>query len=128
VAGFNAIRASLRHRSVRALTVATCITWLSGSCVLAADNSGAGVEGSAAADMPDVPIPSTAQGTYSPVVEGFVRPFEPCADLRAAQPEKRVRPKAKAPPPEAETEEQVWLYGLKQSLDDDAPFLRDTLT
>ena len=28
MAGFNAIRASLRHRSVRALTVATCITWL----------------------------------------------------------------------------------------------------
>ena len=28
MAGFNAIRASLRHGSVRALTVATCITWL----------------------------------------------------------------------------------------------------
>jgi hypothetical protein len=128
VVGFNPIRASLLRASLRALTIAAFVigSWLSDSRVLAADNSGTGVEGSAAADMPDVPIPSTAQGTYSPIVEGFESPLEPRADLRATQPEKKVQPKAKAPPPEAETDERTWLYGLKERLQDDAPFVRDT--
>ena len=93
-----------------------------------AADTGTGTDGSADQDMPDAPIPSSAHGTYSPIVEGFASPSEPRAGLRATEPEKAPQPPSiVTPPPEVDSMEQVWLWRLKQRLEDDAPFARDTV-
>jgi outer membrane porin, OprD family len=119
MAGFNSLRAGLR---VVAITTLVMGFWPTGWRVLAQGAEG-GVAGSVDSDTPDIPIPSTAHETYSPIVEGFASPLEPRAELRATQPPKPP-PQAQAPPPEAD--EVVWLSFMRQRLKDDGPFVRDT--
>ena len=119
MAGFKPLRAGLGAVAIAALVAAL---WPTGCRVLAQGAEG-GIAGSADNDTPDIPIPSTAHGTYSPIVEGFASPLDPRAELRATQPPKPP-PQGQAPPPEAE--EGVWLSYLHQRLQDDRPFVRET--
>ncbi len=115
----NSLRAGLRVAAIAALVTGF---WPADWRALAQGADG-GIAGSADSDTPDIPIPSTAHGTYSPIVEGFASPLDPRAELRATQPPKPP-PQAQAPPPVAE--EAIWLSGLHQRLQDDRPFVRDT--
>jgi hypothetical protein len=90
VAQSNSLRAGLR---VVAMAAFVAGFWPADGRVLAQGADG-GIAGSADSDTPDIPIPSTAHGTYSPIVEGFASPPDPRADLRATQPPK--------PPPQAQ--------------------------
>lgn len=103
-----------------ALAIAEVFTGfsLSGTGVLAQTAEG-GVEGSAAADMPDYPIPSKAREAYSPIGEGFESPIEPRADLKAAAPPPEE-------PPQGEDGRRAWLGAMHQRLQDTSPFFRDT--
>ena len=119
MAGFKPLRAGLGAVAIAALVTTL---WPIGCRVLAQGAEG-GIAGSADNDTPDIPIPSTAHGTYSPIVEGFSSPLDPRDELRATQPPKPP-PQGQAPPSEAE--EGVWLSYLHQRLQDDRPFVRDT--
>jgi len=90
---------------------------LSATSVLAQTAEG-GVEGSAAADMPDYPIPSKAGEAYSPIGEGFESPIEPRADLKAAAPPPE--------PPQGEDGRRPWLGAMHRRLQETSPFFRDT--
>jgi outer membrane OprD family porin len=74
-----------------------------------AQTTGTGVENSAAADMPDFPIPSKAGEAYSPIGEGFASPIDPRADLKAPAPYTDQRAER-----------------LKAARRNESPFLRDT--
>jgi hypothetical protein len=86
-----------------------------------AQSADGGIAGSADSDSPDIPIPSDAHGTYSPIVEGFASPLEPRESLRAIK-----VPKPQVEEPAADADENVWLEYMRQQLDDDGPFLKDT--
>lgn len=116
--GFNSLRALVRVAGIATLIVGL---WPIDCRVLA--QGAEGVAGSADSDTPDIPIPSTAHGTYSPIGEGFASPLDPRDALRATQPN-TPRPPVQAPPPEAE--KGVWLRYLHRRLQDAEPFMRDT--
>ena len=119
MAAFNSLRAV-----VRAVAIATLITglWQIGCRALAQSTEGDTV-GSADSDSPDIPIPSTAHGTYSPIVEGFASPLDPREGLRATLPT-TLTPPLQAPSREAE--KGAWLRYLHQRLQAAEPFVRDT--
>jgi hypothetical protein len=118
VAQSNSLRAGLRVAAITALVTGFWpIDWRA-----LAQGADGGIAGSADSDTPDIPIPSSAHGTYSPIVEGFASPLDPRAELRATQPPKP--PRVQAPPPQAK--EGVWLSELHRRLQDEAPFVRDT--
>jgi outer membrane porin, OprD family len=86
-----------------------------------AQSADGGIAGSADGDTPDIPIPTDAHGTYSPIVEGFASPLEPRENLRAIK-----APKPPVEEPAADADEKVWLEYMRQRLDDDGPFFRDS--
>jgi hypothetical protein len=124
VVGFNRVLTSLRILTTGAVAAAVLLYGSASAQAAGADSSG-GIEGSAAEDPPDIPIPSTAHDAYSPLGDGFGSPIEPREDLRATKPKPKPQPEAETLAKE-EAEEEVWLGAMRRRLDDATPFVRDT--
>ena len=75
--GFNPVLAILRVFAIVAV-VRAVLLYGSPALAQATGSEGAGgIEGSAAEDPPDIPIPSSAHDAYSPLGDGFGSPISP---------------------------------------------------